>query len=112
MIVVFAHTGGLVGAEIGVRRRHRGARPAESWRRSSEIRRFGDSPRPPKDDLDARVQALLADELLRYHKILDALGVGLRIGPTADAMRPQPWKPRARWAAVMSVQEDSGATGR
>jgi hypothetical protein len=28
-----------------------------------------------KDDLDARVQALLADELVRYHMILDDLGV-------------------------------------
>jgi hypothetical protein len=28
-----------------------------------------------KDDLDARVQALLAEELVRYHKILDGLVV-------------------------------------
>jgi hypothetical protein len=28
-----------------------------------------------KDDLDARVQVLLADELVRYHKILDGLGM-------------------------------------
>jgi hypothetical protein len=28
-----------------------------------------------KDDLDARVQTLLADELLRYHMILNGLGV-------------------------------------
>ena len=28
-----------------------------------------------KDDLDARVQTLLAEELVRYHKVLDALAV-------------------------------------
>jgi hypothetical protein len=28
-----------------------------------------------KDDLDDRVQTLMADELMRYHMILDALGV-------------------------------------
>jgi hypothetical protein len=30
-----------------------------------------------KDDLDARVQTLFADELVRYHMILDSLGVDL-----------------------------------
>ena len=42
MIVVFAHTGGLVGAEIGVAGGALPCSPSESWRRFLEIRPFGD----------------------------------------------------------------------
>ncbi len=38
-------------------------------------RRSGGWPQTAKDDLDARVQALLSAELLRYHQILDGLQV-------------------------------------
>jgi hypothetical protein len=74
MIVVFAHTGGLVGAEIGVA----GGTAVLAQRILEAV--FGDQAirrlaQIAKDDLDARVQALLADELVRYHKILDGLGV-------------------------------------
>jgi Dynamin family len=75
MIVVFAHTGGLVGAEIGVAGGTAvlAQRILEAVFGDQAIRRLAQT---AKDDLDARVQALLADELLRYHKILDGLAVG------------------------------------
>jgi hypothetical protein len=74
MIVVFAHTGGLVGAEIGVAGGTAvlAQRILEAVFGDQAIRRLSET---AKDDLDARVQALLADELVRYHKILDGLGV-------------------------------------
>jgi hypothetical protein len=74
MIVVFAHTGGLVGAEIGVAGGTAvlAQRILEAVFGDQAIRRLAQT---AKDDLDARVQALLADELVRYHMILDDLGV-------------------------------------
>jgi hypothetical protein len=74
MIVVFAHTGGLVGAEIGVA----GGTAVLAQRILEAV--FGDQAirrlaKTAKDDLDMRVQVLLADELVRYHKVLDALMV-------------------------------------
>jgi hypothetical protein len=74
MIVVFAHTGGLVGAEIGVAGGTAvlAQRILEAVFGDQAIRRLAQT---AKDDLDARVQALLAEELLRYHKVLDGLAV-------------------------------------
>jgi hypothetical protein len=74
MIVVFAHTGGLVGAEIGVAGGTAvlAQRILEAVFGDQAIRRLAQT---AKDDLDARVQALLADELVRYHKVLDGLAV-------------------------------------
>ncbi len=74
MIVVFAHTGGLVGAEIGVA----GGTAVLAQRILEAV--FGDQAirrlaKTAKDDLDVRVQVLLADELVRYHKVLDAVAV-------------------------------------
>lgn len=70
MIVVFAHTGGLTGAEIGVA----GGTAALAQRVLEAV--FGDDAvrrlaNRAKDDLDARVAALLAHELERYHRLLD-----------------------------------------
>ena len=74
MIVVFAHTGGLVGAEIGVAGGTAvlAQRVLEAVFGDQAIRRLAQT---AKDDLDARVQALLADELVRYHMILNGLHV-------------------------------------
>jgi hypothetical protein len=74
MIVVFAHTGGLVGAEIGVAGGTAvlAQRVLEAVFGDQAIRRLAET---AKDDLDARVQALLADELVRYHMILNGLAV-------------------------------------
>ena len=74
MIVVFAHTGGLVGAEVGVAGGTAvlAQRVLEAAFGDQAIRRLA---QVAKDDLDARVQTLLASELLRYHAILDAQAV-------------------------------------
>jgi hypothetical protein len=74
MILVFAHTGGLVGAEIGVAGGTAvlAQRVLEAVFGDQAVRRLAQT---AKDDLDARVQALLATELLRYHAALDDLGI-------------------------------------
>src|SRR5215208_4445138 len=74
MIVVFAHTGGLVGAEVGVAGGTAilAQRVLEAVFGDQAVRRLAES---AKAELDARVEALIAGELLRYHAILDGLGV-------------------------------------
>jgi hypothetical protein len=74
MIVVFAHTGGLVGAEVGVAGGTAvlAQRVLEAVFGDQAIRRLAQT---AKDELDARVQALMSNELLRYHQVLDALTV-------------------------------------
>ncbi len=74
MIVVFAHTGGLVGAEVGVAGGTAvlAQRVLEAVFGDQAIRRLAQT---AKDDLDARIQTLMASELLRYHAILDAQAV-------------------------------------
>ena len=74
MIVVFAHTGGLVGAEVGVAGGTAvlAQRVLEAVFGDQAIRRLAQT---AKDDLDARVQALMSTELLRYHRVLDELAV-------------------------------------
>jgi plasmid stabilization system protein ParE len=74
MIVVFAHTGGLVGAEVGVA----GGTAVLAQRVLEAV--FGDQAvrrlaQIAKEDLDGRVEALMAAELIRYHAVLDGLGV-------------------------------------
>jgi hypothetical protein len=89
MIVVFAHTGGLVGAEIGVAGGTAvlAQRILEAVFGDQAIRRLAQT---AKDDLDARVQTLLTDELVRYHKVLDGLAVdsdqSTRLRRSADAV--------------------------
>jgi hypothetical protein len=72
MIVVFAHTGGLVGAEVGVAGGTAvlAQRVLEAVFGDQAVRRLAET---AKEDLDARIQALMADELLRYHAVLEAL---------------------------------------
>src|SRR5918995_1402010 len=74
MIVVFAHTGGLVGAEIGVAGGTAvlAQRVLEAVFGDQAIRRLAQT---AKAELDSRIEALMAGELLRYHAILDGLGV-------------------------------------
>ena len=105
MIVVFAHTGGLVGAEIGVAG---GAavlaqRVLEAVFGDQAIRRLAQT---AKDELDARVQALLADELMRYHMILNGLGVepdqSARLRQAARAVE----EARAGGLPAASVEEE------
>jgi hypothetical protein len=72
MIVVFAHTGGLVGAEVGVAGGTAilAQRVLEAVFGDQAVRRLAET---AKEDLDARIQALMSGELLRYHALLDAL---------------------------------------
>ena len=74
MIVVFAHTGGLVGAEVGVAGGTAilAQRVLEAVFGDQAVRRLAET---AKVELDARVQAVLSAELLRYHAVLDGLGL-------------------------------------
>ena len=80
MILVFAHTGGLVGAEVGVAGGTAilAQRVLEAVFGDQAVRRLAET---AKAELDARVEALMAEELLRYHALLDGLGVDAGLGP-------------------------------
>jgi hypothetical protein len=84
----------LIGAEIGVAGGTAvlAQRILEAVFGDQAIRRLAQT---AKDDLDARVQALLADELVRYHKVLDGLAVD----------SDQAERLRAAAAAVESARE-------
>jgi hypothetical protein len=87
MIVVFAHTGGLVGAEVGVAGGTAvlAQRVLEAVFGDQAVRRLAET---AKTELDARVEGLLAGELLRYHALLDGLGVdSSQAGAVRDAVR-------------------------
>ncbi|WP_375387287.1 MULTISPECIES: dynamin family protein [Actinomycetes] len=74
MIVAFAHTGGLVGAEVGVAGGTAvlAQRVLEAVFGDQAVRRLADI---AKAELDLRVEALMSAELLRYHAVLDALAL-------------------------------------
>lgn len=81
MLVVFSQTGGLVGAEIGV-----AGGTAILAQKVLELV-FGDDAvrklsRQAKQELDARVQALMAGELSRYHVVLDGSAPAVDVGET------------------------------
>jgi hypothetical protein len=84
MIVVFAHTGGLVGAEIGVAGGTAvlAQRVLEAVFGDQAVRRLAQT---AKDELDARVQALMANELLRYHAVLDSVGASPEVAASLRA---------------------------
>jgi hypothetical protein len=87
MIVVFAHTGGLVGAEVGVAGGTAvlAQRVLEAVFGDQAVRRLAET---AKTELDTRVEALLAGELLRYHALLDSLGVeASQAGALREAVR-------------------------
>ncbi|HEU5487082.1 MAG TPA: ABC transporter, partial [Microlunatus sp.] len=70
MIVVFAQTGGITGAEVGIA----GGTTVIAQRVLEAV--FGDQAvrrlaMTAKDELDSRVSVLMSDELLRYHRLLD-----------------------------------------
>lgn len=74
MIVVFAYTGGITGAEVGVA----GGTAALAQRVLEAV--FGDDAvrrlaKRAKADLDARVEGLMAAELRRYHELLESVRV-------------------------------------
>lgn len=74
MILVFAHTGGLVGAEVGVA----GGTAVLAQRLLEAV--FGEDAvrgltKTAKRELDSRVEALMANELTRFYKVLDGAAV-------------------------------------
>ncbi len=74
MVVVFAHTGGLTGAEVGIA----GGTTVVAQRLLEAV--FGDDAvrklaERAKRDLDARVESLMATELARYEQALSGLSV-------------------------------------
>jgi energy-coupling factor transporter ATP-binding protein EcfA2 len=79
MIVVFAHTGGLVGAEVGVAGGTAvlAQRVLEAVFGDQAVRRLAET---AKEELDVRIEALLAAELVRYHAALDELGLDEELG--------------------------------
>ncbi len=74
MIVAFSQTGGLVGAEVGVAGGTAvlAQRVLEAVFGDQAVRRLAET---TKEDLDARVETLMAGELIRFHAILDGLAV-------------------------------------
>lgn len=70
MIVVFAQTGGITGAEVGIAGGTTvvAQRVLEAVFGDQAVRRLATT---AKEELDSRVAALMADELLRYHRLLD-----------------------------------------
>ncbi len=91
MLVVFAHTGGLVGAEVGVAGGTAilAQRVLEAVFGEDAVRRLT---KRAKDDLDARMEGLLSGELARFHAALDSAGV---VGEQAERIR----------SAVQTVEE-------
>ncbi|HQE32318.1 MAG TPA: GTPase domain-containing protein [Propionibacteriaceae bacterium] len=74
ILLVFSQTGGLVGAEVGVA----GGTAVLAQRVLESV--FGDGAvrklaQKAKEELDGRVQRLLAGELERFHRVLDAADV-------------------------------------
>ena len=74
MLVVFAHTGGLSGAEAGIAGGSAivAQRLLEALFGDDAVRRLA---KVAKEQLDARVEGLLATEVARYQNVLGALGV-------------------------------------
>ena len=83
MMVVFSTTGGITGAEVGVAGGTAvlAQRVLEAVFGEDAVRRLA---KRAKQDLDARVEALLAGELARYEAALDEVGVRAEV---ADAIR-------------------------
>lgn len=83
MMVVFSQTGGITGAEVGIA----GGSALLAQRLLEAV--FGEDAvrglaRQAKSQLDARVEALMAGELVRYHRVLDDTGID---ATQADAVR-------------------------
>ncbi|HEY5981183.1 MAG TPA: GTPase domain-containing protein [Microlunatus sp.] len=97
MIVVFAQTGGITGAEVGIAGGTTviAQRVLEAVFGDQAVRRLATT---AKEELDARVAALMSDELLRYHRLLD------------EAAGDPELAGRLR-AAVEGVERDLAATG-
>ncbi len=90
MVVVFAHTAGLTGAEVGIAGGSAvlGQKLLEAVFGDQAVRSLAER---AADDLHARVQELFAAERARYIDLLDALELCSRAPPTRCAPRPGAW---------------------
>ena len=107
MIVVFAHTGGLVGAEVGVAGGTAvlAQKVLEAVFGDQAVRRLAET---AKVELDARMEAVMSAELLRYHVVLEELALQAedvqRLRRAGDAVT-------AARAAGLPTGEDERAAG-
>lgn len=113
MIVIFAHTGGLTGAEVGVA----GGSAVLAQRLLEAI--FGDDAvrrltRVAEADLVARVEQLLAEEAARATTPLDALDVGVDGTALRAALArvPVPEAPSTTDVRGRSAEREDGRRGR
>ena len=90
------------------RRRHRRSSPSGCWRPSSATRPSAGWPRRPRRSSTPAIEALMADELLRYHAA--ARRRGARPGDRRPAARPRP--PRSSGRAPTGCPAGSTAGGR
>ncbi|MGK2309145.1 dynamin family protein [Cutibacterium sp. V970] len=99
MLVVFAHTGGLSGAEAGIAGGSAivAQRLLEALFGDDAVRRLA---KVAKDQLDARVEGLLAKEVARYQGVLGSLGVDeelpTRIRTSIEEVRQAQEAPESR----------------
>ena len=108
MIVVFAQTGGLTGAEVGIA----GGTAVLAQRVLEAV--FGDQAvrrlaKTAKEELDTRVAALMSDELLRYHRLLDEAVGSIRSWPSGYGRRSPGWS--ASWPRPMRRRRTTSRDG-
>lgn len=112
MIFVFAQTGGITGAEVGIA----GGTTVLAQRVLEAV--FGDQAvrrlaKTAKDELDNRVSALMSDELLRYHRLLDETvgdaGVTQRIREAVSAVQRELSASGSAAGAAASVSRAEGS---
>lgn len=103
MVVVFASTGGLTGGELAIAGGSAvvGQKLLETIFGEDAVRRLAAQAR---DDLEARVRALLADEAGRW----DALLTPVEQGPDADVLRDAAAALEAAMARVAQPEEPHG----
>ncbi len=115
MIVVFAQTGGITGAEVGIAGGTTvvAQRVLEAVFGDQAVRRLATT---AKEELDARVAALMADELLRYHRLLDeAVGdpaLAGRLRASADQVERELAATGSPAADAASASAAAAATAR
>jgi hypothetical protein len=112
MLLIFANTGGLTGAEIGVAGGTSvlAQRVLESIFGDEAVRRLA---RAAKADLDARVEGLMAAELVRFTRLIDELHLEreqvdeLRaVAQAVDDERTAIARPSRAQSVLMAVEEE------
>ena len=91
MVVVFAYTAGLTGAEVGIAGGSAvlGQKLLEAVFGDQAVRRLGE--RGARKDSSAASQALLDEERARYLDLLDGLGIDRARADAAARRGPRAW---------------------